>query len=286
MKLPFVEAYQLESLSTTTCRVIFDIAACGVGWKSIEDIAIRLNLDWRTVKRALITLSNDGLIQLHWRGAGRCWTSLKVVKRFTWVPSLCAGSYARLSGRSVKLFWTICRGLDNSTKAMRFRLETLASRIGRSIRTVQLGLCELKGQGLLSVIRTGRSNWYMLERGVDEPCPEIAPRARLGLRLLSSTTMESLYRGLRTLREKAERIARTALCPLKLTAEQQSLRWRLTNRGWNGDDAQRIVYGYDVAEVRDELSRPGRRRSRFRAVLPASRSSSWPRRCAKDALRR
>jgi hypothetical protein len=156
-------------------------------------------------------LAAHGLITYETNSRG---FQVKVIfgSRFTWVPSYGDDRLLRASPRACKALLAICRAVRNATRSIRMRAQTLAERLGRSIRTAHLALKELRERQMIDSLRTGRSSWFTVI--FEDPQQKlvfgdtvVAHRQRLLLRILRSISQTDIAGVLTHLARRAKEVA-------------------------------------------------------------------------------
>lgn len=220
---------------------------------------------WR---RGIAELQDAGLVVYRWSTVGFA-AMIRPRQRFTAVPHFPDERMAHLSPRAAKTLLAVARRADNKTRTVRMRLATVARAMGRSVRTVQLGLAELRKAGVIETHQTGRALWMVVLTGlsdaVDRFAPTIAPRSRLLLRLLSSSTRDELLGALRALQRPGLAAALRQLgadddAPTFNIAKRQC-KARLRAHGLTAQQAEEVVVVCGADAVDDLLPRSGGRRA-------------------------
>lgn len=211
MRLPFCNECTLQGLSGGAIKALFLLASRKkpgylVLGLLVDDCRL-IGVTPSTCRKYLDELLVVGLItELKVTTAGYV-ARVAVPRRFTWVPSFQDERLMRLTPQACKAFYTICRAASNKTRTIRMKLTTLAKRVGRAVRSVQLCLLELRDHGLVDSIRTGRSNIFRLaepETQHDLPFSDcIAHRCRTLLRIVESTPLPLLAKTLGKMRRRA-----------------------------------------------------------------------------------
>lgn len=131
-----------------------------------EDVARRMGVSVRTVKRALRELTGTGLVQVSRQRAGRSRTNNTYL-----LPYQAAGKWlavpdwlldSGLSSRAVQAYATALSFADNDTRRCYPAQSTLAARMGVHVDTVRAALRELASVGAI-VISQARRAWSHLK---------------------------------------------------------------------------------------------------------------------------
>lgn len=283
MHTPYLPPDTLSTLHPIEAKVL--ILLCdSEKWGSIiagtaTDFARRAALSRRRWSQAMATLAERGLIQLENRPGG-FHARVRPTKRFTWVPSFRDGRLWRASPRALKVLLALARHAGNATGTLRVRLAKVAALLGRGVRSVQLGLNELRRRSCVETYRTGRANWFLIRRpgpdGADDRAPDIAPRARLLVRLLSSTPLSHLSQIIQRASEKREQAVRRLLNPLSNRTHQTGLLRLLVRSGVGRREAAHMAELYTPREILNGLDLLiGRRVRDVGAFLRRALSVGW-----------
>lgn len=201
MRIPFVGEYTLRCMSPSAAKLLIflaDTSRRGRCRGTIIDDSAMLQFSRATWRAAMEELLGAGVVVEYATHARGYRARLRPGDRFSWLPSYDDGRYRRLSPRASKVLLVLARAAYNGSSTVRMRQDTIADRLGRSIRTAQLALRELASRCMVFSYRTGRSNWYVLNR--DLALRGEKPRAGRGfahqttllLRLLSTTPARAL----------------------------------------------------------------------------------------------
>lgn len=268
MKIPFLDDTRLSDLLPTDAKTL--LCACShARWRTtLEQASIALGTSTQTLRRSLRRLVDAGLIVVRRIDQGLLIIPL-LARRFTYVPGEDPGVFARLSVRAAKALIAVCRGADNKTLSLRMRVGTLAKRLGRSIRTAVLALCELRARGLIDTFRTGRSSWITIRKTEYQGElfePKVAHRADLLLRLLCSTKEELLAQTLSRIKTSTQGIREVAVSLVK-PAEKSRALGLLVVAGQSRANATGILGAFLPAEVLEAVDRLQHDAQRGRARL-------------------
>lgn len=265
MRIPLLLQGTVAAMPQTAAKVL--LALCGVGRRHVKgnsvDFSAALGICPATLRRDLAWLTSAGLIDYHTTSRG--WVvTIRHGKRFTWAPHYPDDRLRRASPRACHALLAICRALDNRLRAVRMRVETIARRIGRSIRTAHLALQELRLRQIVETVRTGRSSWFSVffreaqEQGELFECHQIAHQSSILLRILSSISQASLSTVLTHLARRPRKgqiagLVRDSLPP-NSPQQRRFAQKRLAMRGIIGETADRLVRRFHVDEICDVLS--------------------------------
>jgi Mn-dependent DtxR family transcriptional regulator len=266
MKVPYLHDTVLEALSPVAVKVLIEFCGHltdGASKGTVTESAKRLHVSERSWRRATTELSEAGLIEYAVSCDGYR-ARPKIGTRFTWLPSFNDERLRLATPRCCKVLVAVCRAVHNATRSIRMRIKTIAQRIGRSARTVQLALHELAERCILDAHRTGRSNWFCVRSPEPDPQlfdqpPEVAHRAGLLLRLLSSSTPECLSRVFQRRRfepETEKRIRSQWISPRGLDPTRRGLVRQMRRFGVKPDEANvyALMYTPDEVHVALELA--------------------------------
>lgn len=259
MRTPFIVEKRLNQMPPASAKVLIllcDECRCNTVTGKIVDWASSIGFSRAAWRRAVGWLVDVGLIDYHTSNSGFR-VKIHYMKRFTWVPSYADGRLRLATPRACKLLLAICRALDNATRSVRIRAATMAARLGRSIRTVQLALRELRDRAIIDSFRTGRSSWFsVIFAGQPSAAPLIAHRPGLLLRILSTTTRNELSTVLAHLSSRVEKIAHFArqLLDVPNPPHKGFMSKRLCRFGINPPLIPILVHAYTVDELNAALS--------------------------------
>ena len=259
MRTPFIVEKQLNQMPPASAKVLIllcDECRCNTVNGKILDWANSIGFSRAMWRRAVQWLVEAKLIDYQ---TSNCGFRVKIRhgSRFTWVPSYEDGRLRLASPRACKLLLAICRALDNATRSVRIRARTLAARLGRSIRTVQLALRELRERSILDSFRTGRSSWFsVIFAGQPSAAPLIAHRPDLLLRILSTTTRKELSTVLAHLSSRVEKIASFSrqLLNVPNPPHKRFLSRRLRRFGIDDATIPVLIHAYTADELNAALS--------------------------------
>lgn len=194
MKTPLLDDSTLQTLSSGAAQALLFLCSrtnsgsrpcCGL----TVDLAGAVGCTRSTMRRRLLELERLRLIQYRSTARGLR-VEVCIGRRYTRVPTEAGKVACSLPPSASKVLLAVCRCLGNATSSGRILISTIAARIGKSRRTVQLALTSLRRSGLLESLQTGRSCIYIAEvqrHDDDRPFDQfIARRARILLRLVGS----------------------------------------------------------------------------------------------------
>ncbi len=194
MRIPWMSIDVYRELSPRAvkmlCLIAFRSTRGGKLSARLVDLAPQAAMSEASGRRAIRELGEAGLLWYESTTQGYH-LHIPYTKRFTFVPPDRANMLMALTATAVKVFVAVCRALKPSGM-IRMLIDTMADRVGKSRRTVQLALAQIKHNGLWWTIRTGRSSVLIVEKDQHLFRPEIAHRSRLLLRLLLSTPRNTL----------------------------------------------------------------------------------------------
>lgn len=233
-------------------------------WAGQADVAARMmHSTKRGLRRALAGLQDAGL--LGWSEHG---TTLRIKlvgarERFIWAPEFEDERLLMCSARALRSLIVFCAHADNRGHHARLRLSTLAEKMGRCKRTVQLGVAELVDRAICVVFRTGRANIVSIERGrwKERRDPKVAPRAGAALRLLSSISDRELWAILARIRSRLSTMCEDHRKPV--------LEGFLRDAGFTADEAGTLIRAHSYAELIGALTHGCGGRRRTEAALGA-----------------
>jgi hypothetical protein len=201
MKVPFLSDEQMAGLTSIAIKILLYLCDPNQRSRSVEVAAENLGISTRSWARHIRRLVDAELITYQSTTNGFR-AHVIPTRRFTWLPEYRDRRIWQVSPRACHVLLAVARCINNRTHLARARLRKIAERIGRSIRSVSLGLTELKAASILLVLRTGRSSWFSMARDDESrydpssfaPIPTVAHHSRLILRVLINLPEEFLDR--------------------------------------------------------------------------------------------
>lgn len=257
MKIPHLDNTTFSCVKPVSSKVLLYLCERLSGGRSVgfvSDCSDRIHVSERAWRAAVAQLAELGVIEYS-SGPGGYVARPLIGSRWTWVPSFGDGRLRLATPRACKVLIAVCRVAHNKTRAIKMRIGTIAERVRRSARTVQLALAELADRSILNAHRTGRANWFVVRAPDDHGLfdrPEVAHRAGLLLRLLSSSTPEVLSTVIqhkRFDRQTASAIRGSWISVRELDTSRRFLVRRLRGFGVDRDNAHVFVLMYTPDEV-------------------------------------
>jgi len=259
-RLAYIRAEEYTTLPAASIKIWLWLAwrhPKGTAKVCLVDLAMAVGMGERKARSALRLLARAGVLTFESSTNGYE-IHLPYSNRFTFVHDRAVPALLRLPDRATKVFVAIARLVDNTSRARKAPLGTIAKLAGRCSRTVQMAVEELAGAMLVRSVRTGRSSIFILQDAAPDEAlaPPVAHHSDLLLRLLRSTPEQELSRILgRGVQDGKDLKIRDALVVPEPGIETKTLERALRHATGSLDKARALLSRFRPRELWNGLER-------------------------------